>query len=104
MSKISITEYSRQGRDDRGPIITGEEPALARQLVDFTAGATASAVLNANTRMVRVCADVSCAITFGAAPVAALTDTRIAAGQPEYFSIAGELVRQGYKISAIAAP
>lgn len=102
MTKAYITEYARQAVDNHGnSIAAGEEPALATQVVDYNAGVAASAAFNAKTRLVRVHVDSIASIKFAAAPVAAVTDARMAAGQTEYFGVLAELVATGLKISAI---
>jgi hypothetical protein len=55
-------------------------PPLAKNVVDYTAGHAESPTFNAQTRVVRLNNDAICSILFGTAPVAATTNTRMAAG------------------------
>jgi hypothetical protein len=46
-----------------------------------------SAAFNAATKIVRLHTDAICSVAFGAAPVAAATNARLAAGATEYFGV-----------------
>lgn len=98
MATMYIAEYERQARDSDGHVLpVGEEPALKKQAVSFTATHGASATFLDATRFVRVSLDAAGFVTMGAAPVAVSgTDTPMAANVPEYFG-----VRKGMKISAV---
>lgn len=98
MAKLYITQYARKGRDDRGPTDAGEEPSLGTIVVDFTGGATASAVLDGKTTMVRLFTDAACRFAFGtvaASPGAAPNGTPMPANSVDYFGVPAELVRPG---------
>lgn len=86
MAKVYITEYARASLDTRAFIPSGEEPSIKCTVLDTTATHT-SAVLDKNTRLVRVHTDGIISYKFGTAPVAATTDSRMAANATEYFGI-----------------
>lgn len=110
MAKLWITEFGRSGLagdtetlgrssglDPDVPVAT--EPAVADQVVDFTAGETDSAAFNAATRIVRLYADTDCHIIFHAtAPVATTSKQPLAARTEAWRSVPA-----GYKVSVIAA-
>lgn len=103
MTKAYVTEYARGTLDGRMFLPSGEEPAIATQVIDYTAGVAASATFNVKTRFIRVHVDSIASMKVGAAPVAAVTDARLAANATEYFGLpapAGE-VGSGLKISFI---
>jgi hypothetical protein len=99
MALMYITEYSKLARDEDGHIIqAGQEPALARQFITFTATAGASAAFNNSTRFVRISCDSAAFLTFGLTPVAVTAqDTPVAASTAEFFG-----VLPGQKVSAVA--
>jgi hypothetical protein len=88
MTKLYVAEYagltpvtSHNGIPAQCP----QEPALAVQVVDYTAGTAASSAFNAKTRFVRIHCDSSCSVKFGGTSVtAAVTDPRMAADQTEF--------------------
>jgi len=78
-----------------------QEPPLAEQSIDFTAGATATAALNARTNLVRIKCNAAASFLFSTAGTAAATTNQVlSAGETEYKGVAAG---QGYKISFIAA-
>ena len=109
-NKLFITEYVRQARDNHGdPIAAGEEPSLATQVIDFTAGVTEQAAdLNTKTRYVRLHADTACSFKFReqGGTAAGIGDSRLAANQTEYFAVLESVVLSGAgaRFSAIANP
>ena len=97
MSKLYIAEFSsvpRAAQNER--IHVPRMPPIAQQVVDFTAGATASAAFSQETRFVRLITDDAANVAFGAAPTAAGTDMYLAPGVAEYFA-----VEPGHKVSAL---
>ena len=101
MATLYITEFACQGRDLAGYINQNggaQQPPLAEQTVAIGASSAASAAFNAKTTIVRVHADSICSISFGAAPTAAATNARMAAGQTEYFCVPAN---SGLKIAVI---
>ena len=72
-------------------------PPLAEQSLAMSSTSTA---FNANTRLVRLCADESCRVAFGTAPTAGATSMKLQAGSTEYFGVP---ISSGYKINVIAA-
>ncbi len=103
MTKAYISEYARGTLDGRTFIPSGEEPAIANQVVDYTAGAAASATLNAQTRFVRIHVDSIASFVFGANPTATVNNARLAANATEYFGVPNDpqLQGSGLKISFI---
>lgn len=88
MAVLYITEYARQGRDAAGyQMVVADEPPVANQTVAITAGSTASAAFNVNTKFVRISTDAICSIEFGTAPTASATTRRMPANTTEYFSV-----------------
>jgi hypothetical protein len=97
---LYVEEYARQAKDNRGQTVAaGEQPPLAVQKVDFSAGAAASAAFNAKTVFVRIHTNAICSRVFSAAgTAAAVTDPRMVAGQTEFH---GVIQGSGMKVSAI---
>ena len=102
MTKLYVSEYARMTQAS-GPgntvVQAPEEPPLATQVVDYTAGAASSAAFNAKTRFVRLHTDAICSVAFGASPVATTAFPRLAAGQTEYRGIPTD--GSAAKVSAI---
>lgn len=100
MAKLYITEYADTSASGGTSLGIPEEPATAVQVVDFTAGVTASAAFKPNTSFVEIHTDAICSVKFGTAPVAATTDTRMAANQTRTVAVpsGGGVV---FKVSAI---
>ena len=97
MADVFISEYFQLARDGLGAVIpVGQEPAIAEQVVAI-GSETDSSAFNERTRFIRVHAEAACCVLFGAAPTAAVTKKRMAAGATEYFG-----VMAGHKISVIA--
>lgn len=85
---LYVTEYSDFGQNNFGPV--PREPAIANQLITVTNSSVSSATFNAETRLIRICADTSCAYAFGVAPTATATSIRLPANVVEYHSIPSE--------------
>lgn len=98
-AKLYIAEYDRLPGNLGPPPPLAQEPAVANQTVDFSGGATSSAVFGSTTRYVRLICDVQCSLKFGAAPAATNANTPMPALTPEYFG-----VQPGHRISVIANP
>lgn len=96
MSKLYIAEFSGVALTASDGAAIAPMPAINEQVVDFTAGATASAAFNAATRIVRIHTDAICSLAFGPTPVATVANARLIAGQTEYFGVV-----PGQKVSAI---
>lgn len=103
MAKLWITEYADMAYDGNGEVIyAGEEPHLADQVVDYTAGSTQSAALNTATRYVRLVSDAACHIAkFGVTP-ATTNHPRFPANAPEFAAIDPSLVGTGLRIAVVA--
>jgi hypothetical protein len=104
MTKLFINEYVRATAIS-GPggvtLQAPEEPPLATQVVDYTAGVAQSAAFNAKTRFVLLHNDSICAIKFGSNPTAVSgTDMRRAANQTTFHGLATNGV-DASKVSAI---
>lgn len=91
MATLYISEYTSSGFASGQVIPTGLEPAITNQTLAIGAGSVASAPFNAATRFVRLHTDAICSVKFGASPVAAATNARLAANQTEFFSVANGL-------------
>jgi hypothetical protein len=97
MAILYITELIDLGKtQSTGVGQFAEVPAQAEQTVAISTVSARSAPFNVNTRFVRLCADVTCALAFGAAPVAAVSTVtaaaapgtmRLCANVPEYFNV-----------------
>ena len=89
MSTLYITEYARYARTLDGYNTSApEEPPLAQQTIAISGASVQSAVLSANTRLVRMSADATCSIEVGTNPTATAASRRIPANQvPEYLGI-----------------
>jgi len=71
MALLTITEFVRQASDPMGGVFpAGEEPAIATQVVDFTAGEVKSATFNAKTSFIAIVADTAGNFLIGASPTA----------------------------------
>lgn len=87
MGILYITEYADEGKDQNGNLApVAMLPPLAQQAITFTTS-TQSAVLNAQTRLVRLHTDSICSFRAAVNPTAVTTDARMAAGQTEYFAV-----------------
>lgn len=89
MTKLYVSEYARL-TETYGPggvpAQAPEEPPIATQVVDYSAGTAVSSAFNAKTRFVRIHADSICSVKFGTGSLAAAatTDPRMAADQTEF--------------------
>jgi hypothetical protein len=93
MASLYITEYGSVG-SERTPI--AQSPRVAMQ--KLTVGAeTKSAAFQPSTRFIRVHTDAICSIVISTAPTATTSDSRMAAGDTEYFG-----VNPGDKLSVIS--
>jgi hypothetical protein len=99
MPNLYITEFTTEAVDSLGRIMpVAKMPAIAEQVVVFTASSGQSATLNDNTTLVRLQADGNCSVAVGVNPTAATSNMRLVAGQAEYF---GFQPNSGLKIAAI---
>ena len=89
MAILSVSEYSRLGRDSQANVIqTGPEPARVYQELAIGAGSVQSAAFDSATRFLRVHADAPCRVLFGTNPTAAVgTSPRMAANSTEFFEV-----------------
>ena len=62
-------------------------PPVAEQTVAIGGSSTQSAVLNAQTGLIRLISDVVCSVSVGTNPTASTTTMRLAANAAEYFTV-----------------
>jgi hypothetical protein len=99
MAKLYITEYQILAPIEGSTALIPKETPAAEQVVDFTAGATASAAFNKATTFVRIHTDSICSVLFGTAPVASATaNQRLTAGTTQWHGVPPN---GSYKVSAI---
>lgn len=99
MANLNITEMPVQGRDaasDRLPI--GALPGTV-QNVAIGGSSTQSAAFQNTTGMIRLRADIACAVLVGTNPTALTTSVQLDAGAAEYFAVP---IGQSYKIAVIS--
>lgn len=97
MSRLFVEEYATSALSFRGGLPAAQQPPLATQVIDYTAGAVQSAAFNAKTTFVRIHCDASCSYSFGTNPTATTSTARLPTGGTEYFG-----VNPGDKVSAIS--
>ena len=98
MGILYITEFADEGKDQSGNLApVAMMPPIAQQAITFTTS-TQSAVLNAQTRLVRLHTDSICSVRFAVNPTAVTTDARLAANMTEYFAVPPG---SGLKIAAV---
>ena len=99
MPTLYITEFQQEGIDAMGRVMpVAKQLPVAEQTVSFSASAQ-SATLNPSTTLVRLQADNTCGVVFGANPTATTSSMRMAADQTEYFAVQAN---SGLKIAVIA--
>ncbi len=96
MATLYIAEFSKLYTNPNGVGQMGVTPPLAQQTVAIGGSSLQSGALNAATTAVRLHADAICSVAFGTDPTATATTARMAAGQTEYFGVAG-----GTKVAVI---
>jgi hypothetical protein len=87
MPFLYIEEYVTSAATARGLIPAAQQPPIATQKIDFTAGEAKSAAFNPQTRFVRIHCDAVCSFVFGNNPTATAASARMPANQTEYFGI-----------------
>lgn len=88
MTYLYISEFALAGHDANGKVAqVAHQPAVADQRISISGTSAQSAALNSSTALVRVQADVACAITFGTDPTATSSSTPLAADAAEYFTV-----------------
>lgn len=88
MATLYIAEcadFANWGTGDRVKAIG--LPPVMNQALPLTGASAQSAVFGPTTKVVRVVADVACAIVAGQNPTAAVTDMYLPANVPEYFAV-----------------
>ena len=82
-----ISEYSHLVGDSSGSTVpVAREPAVTTQTVTYTTSAQ-SAVLNAQTRFVRIVCDAKAHFVFAVSPTATANDPYLSSDTPEYFGV-----------------
>lgn len=97
MSSLYIEEYVTSAIGARGPVQCAQQPPIATQKLDYTAGVAQSAAFNAQTLFVRISADTPCSFAFGINPTATVASAQLNADESEYFGVI-----PGHKVSVIA--
>jgi len=99
MTKLYVAEYSGIASvQTDGAVAVLPQPPTAEQVVDYTAGAAATANPFADsTEFVELATDAICSVVFGSAPVATVNNMRMAAGERRLVS-----VRPGSKLKVSA--
>ena len=95
MAKAYISEYSTVPVIAGRAVPTGNEPAIAEQVVTYST-TTQSAAFNAKTIYIRVHTDSICSYEFGTNPTATTSTPRMAAGSTEFFG-----VQPGHKVAFV---
>lgn len=100
-SIATVTEYYTVPVKVGGELMqVAMEPPLAEQVVDFTAGVTATAnAFQSNTHIVRIKVNAPCSLSFGKAPVATTSMQPMGTGDIEY---KGVPAGQAYRVSFIS--
>lgn len=103
MTKLYITEFTREGTDDKGADVNA---MLVAGYVDQTpltvTGTTQqSAAFATGTTVVRLHAQVACSVSFGVSPTATTNMLRLGVDGTEYFQVP---VGQAWKVAAILNP
>ncbi len=95
MALLNITEYQYLDSEAKGrDVMVGRLPPTANQTqVDFSGGATQSAVFNGKTQFIRVWSDVDAYIKSGDSPTADANSTPITGKVAEYFGVKGGVDR-----------
>lgn len=99
MTKAYIAEFVRMPIQQGSNMGVAENPPVAEQVVDYTAGVAASAVFNVKTRYLRITVDSIASFLVGEAPVATVNMQRMTAGAVEYIAVPPK--PETYKISFI---
>jgi len=99
MTKLYVAEYSGLASvATDGAVAVLQQPPTAEQVVDYTAGAAATAnAFNDTTEFVELETDAICSVAFATTPVATVNNMRMAAGERRLVS-----VRPGSKLKVSA--
>jgi len=87
MAKLWITEYRGIGRTAGEGAQVPALPELGVSTVTFTTSTASAAAFRPDTGLIRVYADAACHVAFGAAPVATINSTPLAAASEMYLQI-----------------
>ena len=96
MAKVFISEYDVMPVLSGLAVPTGQEPAVAEQVVAVGGSSVQSTAFAVQTKFVRVHTDAICSYSFGANPVATANTPRLAANATEFFGVRG-----GHKVAII---
>ncbi len=97
MAKMYLTEHA--SAIGAGALQVPQEPPLAVQVIDFTAGSTASAALQPGTKFVSIQLDTAGHIQFAASPTATSTTSRKHAAD----AVSWHGVTKDLKVAAVTA-
>ena len=101
MASLFIAEFGGTQADALSPgMPVAVAPPIANQTVAIGAASAQSAAVNSETRLVRLLADATCAVAFGANPTATAAALRLTANVPEYFQLRAG---QSTKVAVITA-
>lgn len=97
MAVVYVSEFMELATECKGfnmqcPVM----PPVVQQTVAITGASVQSSAFATGSRFIRVHTDAICSIAINTNPTATATSMRLAAGQTEYFGIAG-----GQKIAVI---
>jgi len=88
MPSLYITEYSTEGVDAMGKTMPAAvEPSITVQKVTIGETSAQSAVLNAQTTLVRLHTDAACHVAFASEPTATTGNMRLAIDGTEYLAV-----------------
>ena len=102
MSTLYISEFANMAGVGSRLVNVAPMSPLAEQTVAIGASSVQSNAFSANTRVIRVAADLVCSIAIGSSPTATATKARIPANVPEYFAVRRREAR--WRPEGLAAP
>lgn len=96
---LYITEFSAATVDTYRMLPAATLPSGTTQSVAVAGSSAQSAILDMNTRLIRLVSDERCKVEVGASPTASGTSMPLQSGVAEYFNVPAN---SGFKIAAIA--
>lgn len=100
-NRASLSQFVSIGSPAGTVAQIAQEPSLVDSIVDFSGGATQSALFNSRTNYIRVLCDSQCSVSVGINPTATTSNKILPALVPEYFAVPSGGT---YRISVIANP
>jgi hypothetical protein len=103
MTKLYITEFQREGMDDKGADVNAMSAAGMSDMTPLTVTGTTqqSAACAASTTVIRLHAQVACSVAIGPNPTATTNTLRLGVDGTEYFQVPAG---QAWKVAAILNP